>query len=63
MFKAAEWMYNDLSTIRTLDYGYLPIATDTTHISNTVIDTIEMCNGDMYDIRRAYSGGLVAVKI
>jgi hypothetical protein len=48
--------------IRTLDYGVLPIAKDTTYISDECLGIIEMCDGKFYEVRRAFSGGLVGVE-
>lgn len=48
--------------IRTLDYGMLPVAADTTYISNEVLGTVETCDGRFYEVRRAFSGSLVAVE-
>ena len=49
--------------IRTINYEILPVARDATFMHSKVIDTIEMDNGDIYEIRQAFSGGLVAIKI
>ena len=48
--------------IRTLDYGMLPIAKDTTYIGDECHGTVETCDGKFYEVRRAFSGGLVAVE-
>ena len=52
-----------MQTIRTLDYGILPIAKNTDYISDFAVGTIEDCDGNFYEVRRADSGSLVAVKI
>lgn len=49
--------------IRTLDYGVLPIANSTKYINDTIVDTVETCDGNIYAVKRAFSGGLVAVKL
>lgn len=50
--------------IRTMEYGSLPIVSkDYTYLKDTVIDTVEMDNGDGYDIRSTVTGRLVAVKV
>jgi hypothetical protein len=48
--------------IRTLDYGMLPIAKDTTYINDECVGTVETCDGKFYEVRRAFSGSLVAVE-
>lgn len=47
--------------IRTLEYGIVPIAVNTTYVHNKVIDTVECCNGEFYTLHRAFSGSIVAV--
>lgn len=49
-------------TIRTLNYGLVPVAVDTTYISDGIVDTVETCNGDFYTIRLTFTGSIVAVK-
>lgn len=48
--------------INTLDYGTLPIAKDTTYISDECLGTVETCDGKFYVVFRAFSGSLVAVE-
>ena len=48
--------------INTLDYGTLPIAKDTTYISDECLGTVETCDGKFYMVCRAFSGSLVAVE-
>lgn len=49
--------------IRTLDYGNLPIATDTTFVGIECFGVVETCDGCVWEVRRAFSGSLVAVKV
>jgi hypothetical protein len=49
--------------IKTLNYGFLPVAKQLSYVSDVVFDIIETCNGNFYEVRRAYSGSLVAVKV
>ena len=36
--------------IRTLDYGMLPIAKDTTYINAECVGTVETCDGKFYEV-------------
>lgn len=47
--------------IRTLKYGKLPTTKQITR--DIIIDTVEMDNGDIYEVRTTLRGVLVAVKI
>jgi hypothetical protein len=46
--------------IRTRDFGVLPIAKDTTYVNDECVGTVETCDGKFYEVRRAFSGALVA---
>jgi hypothetical protein len=49
--------------IHTLDYGILPIAKNTTFINNFIYGLVETCDNKFYEVRRAFSGSLVAVEV
>ena len=47
-------------TIKTLDYEELPIAKNDQYLDSDCIDTIEDCEGNIYEVRHTLNGKLVA---
>jgi len=52
-----------MKSIKTLDHGLVPVTNQLQYVMDTIIDLVEMCNGDCYEIKKSYSGALVAVKV
>jgi hypothetical protein len=54
-------MYNE--TIKTLDYGEIPIINNTTWLNDKIIqdELLEDCEGNCYDIRQTLNGLIVAL--
>lgn len=48
--------------IKTLNYGYLPVARSTRYLNSEVLDIISCGNAD-YAVRETINGGLVAYLI
>ncbi len=59
-FKARR-LAEDHDSINTLDHGEIPVEKDLSNVSDEVIDTVEMDNGEIYEIRKDFDGRLVAV--
>ena len=51
------------STIRTLKYGSIPTAFSDRFLHDNTIDTIEMDNGDYYEVRISFTGSIVALAV
>jgi len=49
--------------IRTIEYGYLPIAKNTIFLHDRIYGLVETCDNKFYLVRRAFSGGLVVVEV
>jgi len=49
------------STIRTIKFGTIPTAFSDRYLNDDVIDTVEMDNGDLYEVKKSFTGSIVAL--
>lgn len=49
--------------MNTLDYGFLPIAKSDEFLFETVIDTIQSCTGNFFEVRRSFSNQYVLYEV
>jgi len=49
--------------LRTLDYGFLPIANSSQYLCNDTIDIIDCTDNYYYEVRKTLNGELVALRI
>ena len=50
-------------TIRTIDYGEIPVISTSKYTRDNVLSVIEMDNGTFYEIKRSFGGEIVAIEI